>query len=325
MKVLIAGFATPDSFADNVAYTLREMGHEPFVAPARLHPTSARRFIERACKATGVNTPTRVEKWLLRTAAAYRPEMLLAPTQSISDRTLGALRDLGVRRLVAWWGDPPGNLRGMDLLSERWDLVCLKDGACVDKLRRVGTRAMYLPEAMNPAWHRPIADVSNDRVAVAGNYYGYRQYLVRQLTRRGVTFDLYGSQPPRWSVPEVRRQYRGRYIVREDKSRVFGEALACLNSASFAEGNSMNCRAFEVAGAGGLQVIEDKPIIQEFFEPGKELLVFNSIEECVAHIDRAARCASDVARIRAAGARRAAAEHTYRHRLTTLFSWLDES
>ena len=49
---------------------------------------------------------------------------------------------------------------------------------------------------------------------------------------------------------------------------MFGEALACLNSFSPAEGDSLNCRAFEVAGAAGLQLIEDRPAIRECFDPG---------------------------------------------------------
>lgn len=325
MKVLIAGFSTPDSFADNVAFSLAAMGHEPIVAPASLQPGRAARFLERGLHAADLPTPSRLESWVLRAAKAHHPQALIAPTSPISGGTLQELRRLGVRHRVAWWGDAPGNLRGMNLLSTEWDLVCVKDRATVDKLRLVGSEAMYLPEAMNPAWHRPVAGAKHGSVAVAGNYYGFRQYLIQQLTQGGVNFDLYGSKPPAWSLPEVVSQYRGRYIVREEKSLVFGEALACLNSTSFIEGNSINCRAFEVAGAAGLQLIEHKPIIEEFFQPGKELLVFKCLDECLAHIEMARRHPAEAVIIREAAARRALAHHTYVHRLKTLFSRLGES
>jgi spore maturation protein CgeB len=116
-----------------------------------------------------------------------------------------------------------------------------------------------------------------------------------------------------------------KYIVREGKSRVFGEALACLNTFQLSEGNSLNCRAFEIAGAGGLQLIEFRPAIQACFEPGKEVLTFSTFEELLAHIERARRDPAAAKSIREAGARRALGEHTYRHRLERMFKLLDES
>ena len=175
---------------------------------------------------------------------------------------------------------------------------------------------------MNPAWHKPVAEQTNENVVVAGNFYGYRQFLVRELLQRGVKLAFYGGRLPRWVYPEIRRMHAGRYIVREEKSRVFGEAMACLNSTQIIEGNSLNCRAFEVAGAGGLQLMEYKPIISECFEPGKEILMFDSLDELMGHIERARRFPGETKKIREAAARRAHAEHTYKHRLERIFAHL---
>jgi spore maturation protein CgeB len=188
----------------------------------------------------------------------------------------------------------------------------------VNKHRLLGLNAHLLHEAMNPQWHRPVSGAANGETAVVGNWYGYRQTLVRALSSRGVDVGLYGTPPPRWSLPEVRQAHLRRYVVREEKSRVFGEALACLNSFQMGEGDSLNCRAFEVAGAGGLQLIEHRPAIAECFEPGKELLPFSTIEELLDDLSRARREPRWADGIRAAGARRALAEHTYRHRIDSI-------
>lgn len=323
MKILVAGFASPDSFADNVAHALRQMGHEAFLAPASLAPGSIARLVDRVREQIAPASHSRVESWILQSARSLRPEMLIAPTQGVSEEVLSEVRRCGVKHSVAWWADSPGNLRGMNLLSNLWSLVCLKDRSGVAKLRRVGVNAEYLLEAMNPSWHRVVSGCRNDRVAIAGNFYGYRQYLVKVLAKKGVTFDLFGGSPPRWAVEEVRRFYRGRYVVREEKSRVFGEALACLNSTSFIEGSSLNCRAFEVAGAGGLQIIEQRDCIEEGFEPGKEILVFDGVDAVLSHLDWARRAPLEAERVRQAAARRALAEHTYEHRLRQIFSWLE--
>jgi spore maturation protein CgeB len=134
---------------------------------------------------------------------------------------------------------------------------------------------------------------------------------------------LYGPKPPPWSIPQIKRAWTGRYLAREEKSRVFGAGLACLNTFTFNEGNSLNKRAFEIAGAGGLQLIEYRPIIQECFEPGKELLTFRSYEELRDHMARARSYPAEMVPIREAIARRALAEHTYRHRLSKILADLD--
>jgi spore maturation protein CgeB len=112
--------------------------------------------------------------------------------------------------------------------------------------------------------------------------------------------------------------HTGRYLVKKEKSVAFGEALACLNSFSVAEGDSLNCRAFETAGAGGLQLIEDRPSISGCFDPGTEILPFSGIDELFEYLARARREPNWAASVRAAGAKRALAEHTYRHRLNSI-------
>jgi spore maturation protein CgeB len=105
-----------------------------------------------------------------------------------------------------------------------------------------------------------------------------------------------------------------------EKSRVFGEGAACLNTFPLAEGDSLNCRAFEVAGAAGLQIIEYRPAIEQCFEPGKELVSFKTYEELLGHIERAISHPQEMLPIRKAAAKRALAEHTYRHRLDVILA-----
>jgi spore maturation protein CgeB len=323
MRVAIPGTPYPDDFADNVVYTLSAMGHEVLVPPARGFRMV--RFVsqyERFRAKLARSYLGRHERWLLRCVRENRVDLVLALTKSIGEEVLAETRRRGVRWSVAWWGDAPANMTGWGLLSREWDLICLKDPDGVAKFRRVGLNAMLLHEAMNPAWHRPLGARSNDKIAIAGNYYGYRQFFIRELLERGVQVALYGPPMPLWALPELKRAHTGRYIVREEKSRIFGEALACLNSTPLAEGNSLNCRAFEIAGAAGLQLIESKPIITQCFEPGAELLVFDTMDELMGHIDRARRAPGEMDRIRHAGARRALTQHTYAHRLTAILGEL---
>jgi spore maturation protein CgeB len=325
MKWLVLGPMYPDTFADNIVATLRAMGHsvraqpqEPILGPvARLKAV----YVERR-QAASASYLSPTESWAITEARSWRPDVLLAPTQQVREEALVQLKRAGVGARVAWWADPPANMRRMGLASTEWDLLLFKDKLAVGKFRLAGLNAHLLHEAMNPVWHKPVSSHLNDDLVFAGNWYGYRQLLVMQLLRRGVGVALYGPPPPRWAHTDIRTRFSGKYITRLEKSRVFGEALACLNSTSTAEGDSLNCRAFEIAGAGGLQLFEDRESISDCFSPGEEILVYGSLDEVVEYCARARSEPTWAARIRAAGAARAHAHHTYRQRLERIIELL---
>jgi spore maturation protein CgeB len=325
MRWLVLGACSGDSFAENVSATLSAAGHEVRTPPlSRYRPVlskavfKARSVAERLFR----DFPAPWERWAISQARRWHPDIVLAPTVQMSAAGLAELRRAGSAALVAWWGDPPANMGRMGLANSHWDLILFKDSVAVDKYRLLGLNAHLLHEAMNPLWHRPLATRTSGEVVVAGNCYGFRQSLVSTLLATGEDVALYGGPPPAWSLPEIQRVHRRRYIVRKEKSRIFGEALACVNSFSLAEGNSLNCRAFEIAGAGGLQLIEYRPAIENCFEIGKEVLSFRNLDELKAHLDRARRFPADAVRIREAGARRALAEHTYHARLNRVLALL---
>ncbi|MGF7159318.1 spore maturation protein CgeB [Rhodoligotrophos appendicifer] len=255
------------------------------------------------------------ERWAVGRARQTRCDLVLCLTQSLREDVLAELKRHKVRRLAAWWGDPPANMRGMGLLSDAWDAIFLKDALAVRKFRTVGLHAELLHEAFNPDWHQRRFGAIGGEIVVAGNYYGYRQFIVRRLIEAGLPVALYGFPPPRWADPTIKAAHRGSFIVRMEKSAIFGSGIACLNSTTLAEGDSLNCRAFEIAGACGLHLIEDRPAVAGCFEPGTEVLVYRSIDDITEFVAKAQRDPAWALSIREAGSRRAHAEHSYRQRL----------
>lgn len=320
MRILVAQQYFEDSFVDNVQLTLREMGHEvrtlDIIAQQQFwsFPRKAFNFLNQALP----DKPSRQDRKLLEIAKQFSPDLLLSTTGLIHEHILDELGKISNLRRVLWWGDPPANNKKWGFLDPGWDFVYLKDNSAVQKLNLVGRNAFLLHEAMNPNRHKAVATQRNDSLVFAGSYYAFRQAVILRLSNDKHQCELYGPPPPRWAHPKIKSLHSGKYLAGEEKSRVFGEALACVNTFTLAEGNSLNCRAFEVAGAGGLQLIEHRPAIEECFEPGKELLVFQTYEELLAHVDRAKNFPSEMVRIRQAGARRALADHTYRHRLEVI-------
>jgi spore maturation protein CgeB len=80
-------------------------------------------------------------------------------------------------------------------------------------------------------------------------------------------------------------------------------------------------RVFEAAGAGACLVTDAWVGIEDFLEPGREVLVAASGDEVAEHLERldarARRAIGEAAR------RRVLAEHTYEHRAARLEEVLD--
>lgn len=322
MRVLIPDFAWTDSITDNVAFTLRKMGHEVLTMPSvsgKIHQSPFWRLFFEAKEKLSTDFLTGNEKWLLKELDRFKPNLVLALTLTLSESVLFEVKKRKIHA-VAWWGDPPSNLTRQGLLSKFWDFIYFKDPAAVSKFKRVGLNAELLHEAMNPDWHLPISGQKNNRVIVAGNFYDYRNYLVKQLLEQHIDVELYGRRLANWVDKRIKEVHTGKYITRKEKSLIFGQGLACLNSTCMGEGNSMNCRAFEIAGAGGLQIMEFREIIPECFEPGKEILVFDSLDELFERIDFAKKFPKESSEIRLAGHKRAVSEHTYEIRLNYILS-----
>lgn len=317
MRFIIPDSPRPDSFSDNVAFTLRAMGHEVLLPPADpgIIDYRFRHMAEVALDRIAPNMPTKQERWLLGNYRRFRADAMISLTQSVSEDALLQLQRDGVYT-ISWWGDTAANMRKQGLLTYGWDRIYIKDKYAVFKLRTLGLPAEYLPEAMNPEWHKPLYMSVGEDVVFAGNAYNYRHFLLRQMLRAGIeNIKLYGGKPPRWSSSEVRSLYVGRSIVKEEKSRVFGEALTCINSTAMSEGNSMNCRAFELAGAGALQIMEYRPAIADCFEPEREIVTYSSIGELKEKIDFFRAHPDEAQEIRKAAYKRAINEHTYQHRI----------
>ena len=320
MKFIIPNFSYPDTFVDNVAFTLREMGHEVQTAPKPYGILSEKNlFIFNLIRRKVFpDSLTPQEKWLSEQVGTGNFDVLLALTQSIPESLLTACQKKGIVTL-AWWGDTAANMSRQGLLCKGWDHIFIKDRYASFKLNTLGLNSHFLPEAMNPAWHKMNFGEINGHILFAGNVYDYRHYLIRMLAEREVAeIKLFGGGIPGWSDPAVKKAFQAKYITKEEKSFEYGSSLACINSTAMSEGNSLNCRAFEIAGAGGLQIMEYRDAILDCFEPGKEILTYSSLDELIEHISRYRKDKDAAMKIRIAGNKRALAEHTYQKRIDVI-------
>jgi spore maturation protein CgeB len=325
MKFIIPNYSLPDNFAENVASTLKNMGHEVITAPkpVRIFNDRIMHLMQLGYEKFFPTTLTHQEKWLLEVYKDFKPHVVLTLTQSLNEEVLSALKKEGIIT-ACWWGDTPANMSKQGLLCEGWDFIFIKDKYAAFKLKTLDLNTYYLPEAMNPLWHKRCFTNIDNSVLFAGNTYDYRHFLISKLLKAGIKdIRLFGNKPPRWAKPEVKELFLNKFIVKEEKSFHFGSSFACINSTAMSEGNSLNCRAFEIAGTGALQIMEFRPAIEDCFEPEKEIVTYSSFEELIHKIDYYRKEPEMALKVREAGLRRALSEHTYEKRLNTIINTIN--
>lgn len=330
MRISLIGAQFPDSLAFNIAYTLRSMGHDVqevdedrlvALSPLRhrfrrlhgfalLHPSMQHLRGRRVTKAVITQQPD----FVLNTFSDWHPDCV----------TL-ARRDLGSSvPFVFLYPDPTANLGREYPLAAPYDAWFFKDRWAVQLYRsRLSINAHYLPEACNPAWHRPVelteSDLARYRcdLVTAGNLYYYRAQLLDDL--RAYDFRIWGTNLPPWLTSPIRGYYRNEYVAQLEKSKAFRAARIVINSLSRNEVDATNARTFEAAGAGAFQLVDWRSALDDLFVPDVEIVTFRSREELRHKVEYYLRRPDERARIAAAACRRAHAEHTYAHRLAKIF------
>lgn len=159
-------------------------------------------------------------------------------------------------------------------------------------------------------------------IVFVGSRYENRETILLALKDAGLSVRAYGrgwSHHPfdRLRTWELKRPNlpAERDIPLHEAYRVQAAATASLNVHGLQAGLAM--RTFEVPGMNGLQLI-DRPDVAEFYEIGKEVLLYQSTEELIElcqHIIADPRWSDS---IRAAGLKRSQAEHTFFHRAQSM-------
>jgi spore maturation protein CgeB len=326
VRVLVVGSnADEDSFEWHVDSSLRHMGCEVILFHDRDGASSVASLPRKALNKfaqTLLREPERIgERRLLRAVADFEPEAILVLLgNQVSPKTIAAIRKISRAPILCWCQDQLSTLGRQYLLGSGYDAVFVKDRYMQDLFSRMirSTTFHYLPEACNPYIHRPL-ELSGENattyaceVMIAGTLYYYRQEILQQLD--GIDIKIWGGRPD-WLIDRMPGGFMGREVRGDDKVYAMRAAKICLNTLHYAEVNGLNCRAFEIAGCGGFQLINSVPVLAEHFMPDLEVAVYHTTDELRDkvryYLDRPelARQIADRGRVRAHR------DHTYEQRL----------
>jgi spore maturation protein CgeB len=265
---------------------------------------------------------------LLGKVRERRPDLVFCLAQApVSPELLGAIKAEGV--LVAYWFVEDFRVFSYwrDLAPQVDVFFTLQESPFLDELKRAGVKNVaLLPLAADPEVYRLLsltpAEKRSYGAALAFVGAGYRN---RQEFFQGfldLDFKIWGSD---WNLRGPLAaviQKQGERVSEDEAAKIFNTSRINLNlhSSPFCaginpEGDYVNPRVFDIAAAGGFQLVDRREQLPRFFQPEEELAAFSSLSEArdkigyfLAHEDE--RC-----RIAARGRERCLREHTYAQRM----------
>lgn len=245
-----------------------------------------------------------------------RPDVVLViKGDRLSADVNQAIADAGARSTL-WLYDEVRRTAHTDESLDRYEQLISYSPRDTQAFIEAGRACLYVPNAFD-AQMRPAAR-QIDQLLFIGARYPRREQLLSALANAQVPHLAVGrdwSHHPfdrlrtwSWHRPSV---HWARDMDRLEGYAITAGAPGAINIHGDQDGFTM--KTFEVPGVGGVQLV-DRDDVAEFYEPGKEALVFHGPQEL---IDLSRRLIADDRwgdRIREAGQKRTLAQHTFEHR-----------
>lgn len=154
-------------------------------------------------------------------------------------------------------------------------------------------------------------DVRPDRdVAFVGQPHSNRKEIIDYLKNRNVAVEVYG-----WGWANYPR------IPFHQMVRLFSRSKVNLNlsNASVGGAQQIKGRNFEIPGCRTFLLTGPADNLEEYYEPGKEIVIFQGREELIEKIRYYLSHEEERRRIAEQSYRRTLSEHTWKHRLDAVF------
>lgn len=246
----------------------------------------------------------------------------------LSARVLTELRNRGIITAM-WFVEDCSRFTAWKHISQYFDYMFLiQNGDVLSQVEAAGAgKAIYLPTACEPAVQRPLTiDEIGDtkrwgsELSFVGAGYNNRQQMFASLANRD--FKIWGTE---WSqLPPFDRlvQEQGRRIAPEEYVKIFNSSKINLNLHSSMErdgvephGDFVNPRTFELASCGAFQLVDERKLLPELFEIGKEMITFSDYKEMEDKADYYLAHPEERKIIATRARQRALRDHTYEKRL----------
>jgi len=272
------------------------------------------------------------------TAAGLSPDLTVVFGSVVIDSTdYYQLADVARRtgRLAFWLHDDPYEFDGNDRIFSIADIIFTNDAASID-FYPPNVNVHHLPLAACPAaHHRDHGRRVAPDLFFCGYLFANRKRFLTQLARSTSDFAkrtlLVGPcdgprEVPGWQIGTLPPSVLPDFYASAIAVLSIGRDLDLKNRRFGIRSSTPGPRTFEAALAGAAQIfVGDGLEVLDYFDAPSEILLAHSVEEFSEHWSRLRRDTALSLQIGARARSRAAAEHTYKHRVERLVSLISDS
>lgn len=336
MTVLLIGKFYVESFAQHIAETFRKMGHEVLPVEYGLKSVAGRFPFRHQLQKVNLKLfslyesssryESRFLQKLLGVASRQPVDLILSCHDFLTPRQVKALKASTGAPVALWFPDPIHHFQKAMFLNAPYDHLFFKEPYMAEVLRRELLQpAYYLPECCNPDYHKRVTLTEEEKqkfgcqLTTAGNLHSSRAQFFSHFSDYQVK--LWGNPAPHWmDVRAIQGMIQNEFVSNETKCKAFTGAAIVLNNLFPSEIYGVNVRTFEIAAAGGFQLVNDRKALPGLFQLDTQIVAFTSLPEARDKVAYYLGRPEERNAIAAAAYTRAQAEHTYEKRLQLLLN-----
>ena len=270
-----------------------------------------------------VHSPERVSDGAIEAVRTSRPDVVLVVRGDVLTMDFWSVAAADGRRAAAWLYDEVRRTPRFDAAAvSAFATLATYSPADAKTLTDNGIPALYMPTAFDDERSPAATSDASGVISFVGAPLPGRVAALETLRDAGVPVRAWGRG---WSDHPVDRartwRMRGRGIPNErdvpgeTALAIMRDSYATLNVHGDQDGFTM--RTFESCAVGGVQLI-DRADVAEFYEPGREVLVFDGADELVELAHRVVARPREFDDLRERARERTLAEHTFVHRARRL-------
>lgn len=285
---------------------------------------------------------------ILRKVEETRPSLVLVIRGEWVDRpAVEAIRRLspGVR-IVVWMYDPIEMFSsGLDaaLLADRFYLYDTVDIETLHRVHGIAPQRLDLGYSERRFFEMPGSEPTID-VSMTGAFspasYGKRIKVATALGRlskkHGFSLKIAGplwtkGDPAAWALRRrIGREHPGFLdvfhnvrLTYEAQNDIYNRSKINVNTHRNESAGSCNTRVFEILGAGGFQLCDGNPIVEEHFSTGEHLDIYRNVSELEEKILYYLRHENERRKVARQGSALTRAEHRFQDRVRAILSSLE--
>lgn len=351
MKILLVGPRWIGGWMEGVEHGLLALGHQVQVfaytsprAPFRMNneltlksyvPTIFHSFLKPIAQNIGVIWERDMNLRLIKKTQEYQPDLIfILKGDLIQPETLQALKS-PYRKIISWWVDNPilyfKDYPQVEEQIKLIDALFVFDYDDIEVLKQKGVTSLYyLPCAYDPNVYRPKTITISEKkhfeceIAFIANYYPERGEFLKYIKEFNVAVWGRGWKKFLNAHNFSTNVLRAKSLNGESIASVYNTAQICPNVHHIqSRGGGLNMRTFEIPGAGGFQLTDYIEGMEEHFEIGKEIVVYQSPEHFRELAEYYLKHENERKAIAKRGHERAMRDHTYEQRLKKIFEVLN--